>query len=168
MPPPICFVADNCNAAVKANEILVDMTEANITTLQAQLDQEDDSTAEDDESDYRAPEKIAFENLSAALNLGVDSIGCHAHLLKLVVDDALSEPDVADILSDLKAFVKQYKISSRTHRAVLDVCKAREVQTAPFYSSRRRYSLDINVSSARRFLDSFRNLRRGCAQLGAR
>lgn len=147
--PPLCFVADNCSAAVSANTKLVDMTDEVIPELLRVDDEDIDVDVDDAEYTYLAPESDAVAHLRAALHLPTDSIGCHCHALELAIGDALKATTVRDIIADLKDFICAYKKSSRTQNVIRSVCG--EGEKLPFLPQ----DVSTRWTSTFRMIDAF-------------
>lgn len=131
---PLCYVADNCASAVSANTQLVDITEEAIMAQNAETEPQVDDAAQDEEGgdeDWLAPDTTMLSNLQTALQLPTDSIGCHCHALELAIGDALKNPAVSRILSNLKEFITAYKRSSRTQHLVRSVCGDQPIPFLP-------------------------------------
>lgn len=119
---PLCYVADNCNAAKKANELLVDMTDAALSQIEAvaqkaKSDEPRENSAESPvDEDRFEPDSDVLSALQRAVKKPeevTDSIGCHAHLLELAVGDAVKVAEVAALLSECRALSRSFKTSSR-------------------------------------------------------
>jgi hypothetical protein len=116
---PLAYIADNASNCVLANDLLADWSNA-ASGYQDDEDEDEDVRSEqenpDEEIDVNG-EPLFIDEVRAAFKLPAEAIGCHAHLINLIINDALNPIEV-----DIKAmqrFVHKFRKNSTTRDFII-------------------------------------------------
>lgn len=119
---PICFVSDNASNCVLSNDLLADWANEECGITDGDVDNStvpDQGTSEKEIQliSEEINELVDLDDLTKAVfvrefQLSTDAIGCHAHLLNLILNDSFKEFDTE--FSAMLEFVKSHRRSGPT------------------------------------------------------
>jgi hypothetical protein len=109
---PLAYIADNASNCVLANDELADWSNA-ISGYQDRGDEEDECIVDNVDSEHREEEESQFnEKVREAFQLPTEAVGCHAHLINLIINDAMKL--IEEDINSMQRFVNKFRKHSTT------------------------------------------------------
>jgi hypothetical protein len=124
----LAYISDNASNCVLANDLLA--TWSNTIAGYVESDNEDENGEEGDGDDSEQEDPTFTNAVREAFTLPSEAIGCHAHLINLIINDSL-KPINTDIVM-MQRFVRKFRKNSSTRDFILGLVTS-ESDGVPYF-----------------------------------